>query len=157
MPEDRREDVVIHPLGVNRGGSEYLQQRVCSELTICMGARGSERGWQLLGTRALHGTVRGAEPLLLVERPAQAQWQRLERRFLVARGVGGSELTICMGARGSERGREDPQPDSNPSQLRFAVQRTFSAELRREAESKKACLEGGKSSGPKTEQLLRDV
>ena len=26
MLEDRREDVVIHPLGMNRGASEYLQQ-----------------------------------------------------------------------------------------------------------------------------------
>ena len=35
--------------------------------------------------------------------------------------------------RAAGTGREDPQPDSNPSQLRFAVKRTFSAELRGEA------------------------
>ena len=45
-------------------------------------------------------------------------------------------------------GREDPQPDSNPFQLRFAVKRTFCAELRGEAESKKAPLEGGWGVNP---------
>ena len=38
---------------------------------------------------------------------------------------------------------EDPQPDTNPSQLWLAVKRTSYAELRGEAESKKASLEGG--------------
>ena len=40
-------------------------------------------------------------------------------------------------------GREDSQPDTNPSQLRFAVQRSAYGELRREAESKRASREGG--------------
>ena len=39
--------------------------------------------------------------------------------------------------------REDIQPETNPSQLRFAVKRSLYAELRREAKSKKAPLEGG--------------
>ena len=51
--------------------------------------------------------------------------------------------------RAAGTGREDPQPDSNPFQLRFAVKRTFSAELRGEAESKKGPLEGGWGVNPK--------
>ena len=35
--------------------------------------------------------------------------------------------------RAAGTGREDPQPDSNPFQLRVAVKHTFSAELRGEA------------------------
>ena len=53
------------------------------------------------------------------------------------------EAKCLLGTLASRRaagtGREDPQPDSNPSQLRFAVK---PAELRGEAESKKAPLEG---------------
>ena len=52
---------------------------------------------------------------------------------------------VCRGAAGT--GREDPQPDSNPFQLRFAVKRTFSA-LPGEAESKKAPLEKGLGGEP---------
>ena len=48
-------------------------------------------------------------------------------------------LTSC---RAAGTGREDPQPDNNPFQLRFTVKRTFSAKLRGEAESKKAPLRG---------------
>ena len=59
----------------------------------------------------------------------------------------------CRRAAGT--GREDPQPDSNPFQLRFAVKRTFYAELRRETESKKAPLEGGWGVSP--EPWLRIV
>ena len=47
----------------------------------------------------------------------------------------------CFSSSGT--GREDPQPDTNPSQLWFAVKRAFYAEPRGEAESKKAPLEGG--------------
>ena len=53
------------------------------------------------------------------------------------------EANCLLGTLASRRaagtGREDPQPDSHPFQLRFAVKRTFSAELRGGAESKKAC------------------
>ena len=45
--------------------------------------------------------------------------------------------------RAAGTGREDSQPDSIPSQLLLAVKCTFSAELRGEAKSKKAPLEGG--------------
>ena len=41
MLEDRREDVVIHPLGVNRGAREYLQQ-----------SAGSAQGQEPTRTRA---------------------------------------------------------------------------------------------------------
>ena len=63
------------------------------------------------------------------------------------------EAKCLLGTLASRRaagtGREDPQPDSNPSQLRFAVKRAFSAELRGETESKKAPLEGGWGVNPK--------
>ena len=46
--------------------------------------------------------------------------------------------------RGAGTGREDPQPDTNPSQLWLAVKRSFYAELlRREAGSKKKGIRGG--------------
>ena len=63
------------------------------------------------------------------------------------------EAKCLLGALASRRaagtGREDPQPDSNPFQLRFFVKRTFSAKLRGEAKSKKAPLEGGWGVNPK--------
>ena len=51
--------------------------------------------------------------------------------------------------RAAGTGREDPQPDTNPSQLCFAVKfgRLY-IELRKEAESKKAPLEGGLGGEP---------
>ena len=51
--------------------------------------------------------------------------------------------------RAAGTGREDPQPDTNPSQLCFAMKfgRLYS-ELRKEAESKKAPLEGGLGGEP---------
>ena len=56
------------------------------------------------------------------------------------------EAKCLLGALTSRRaagtGREDPQPDNNPFQLRFTVKRIFSAKLRGEAESKKAPLRG---------------
>ena len=52
-----------------------------------------------------------------------------------------------LGTVGSRRaagtGRVDPQPDTNPSQLWFAVKRAFRQELQGEAKSKKAPVEGG--------------
>ena len=58
-------------------------------------------------------------------------------------------LGALASCRAAGTGREDPQPDSNPFQLRFIVKSTFSAELRREAKSKKAPLEGGWGVNPK--------
>ena len=62
------------------------------------------------------------------------------------------EAKCLLGTLASRRaggtGREDPQPDSTPSQLRFAVKRTFSAELRGEAKSEKAPLKGGLGGEP---------
>ena len=52
-------------------------------------------------------------------------------------------LGTLVSRRAAGTGREDPQPDSNSFQLRFAVKRKFSADLRGKAESKKAPLEGG--------------
>ena len=56
------------------------------------------------------------------------------------------EAKCLLGALTSRRaagtGREDPQPDNNPFQLRFTVTRTFCAKLRREAESEKAPWRG---------------
>ena len=52
--------------------------------------------------------------------------------------------------RAASIGREDPQPDSNPCQLCFAVKcGRLCAELRGEAGSKKASLEGGLGGDPK--------
>ena len=46
-------------------------------------------------------------------------------------------------------GREDPQPDTNPFQLWFAVKcGRLCVELRREAESKKTPLDGGLGGEP---------
>ena len=63
------------------------------------------------------------------------------------------EAKCLLGALTSRRaagtGGEDPQPDSNPFQLRFTVKRTFSAKLRGESESKEAPLEGGWGVNPK--------
>ena len=50
--------------------------------------------------------------------------------------------------RAAGTGREDPQPDTNPSQLCFAVFGRLFFELRKEAESKKAPLEGGLGGEP---------
>ena len=64
----------------------------------------------------------------------------------------GCEGTNCLlgtlpSRRAAGTGREDPQPDTNPFQLWFAVKTAFYAELRGEAESKKAPLEGGLGGG----------
>ena len=54
----------------------------------------------------------------------------------------------CFSSSGRHRPAQAPQPDTNPSQLRFAVKRALYAELRGEAESKKASLEGGLGGEP---------
>ena len=58
-------------------------------------------------------------------------------------------LGTLVSRRAAGTGREDPRPDSNPFQLRLAVKRTFSAELRGEAESKKPPLDWGWGVNPK--------
>ena len=59
----------------------------------------------------------------------------------------GSRLFVGI-RRAAGTGREDPQPDTNPSQLCFAVFGRLYIELRKEAESKKAPLEGGLGGEP---------
>ena len=61
----------------------------------------------------------------------------------------GPSCLLLAFRRAAGTGREDPQPDTNPSQLCFAVKfgRLYS-ELRKEAESKKAPLEGGLGGEP---------
>ena len=66
-------------------------------------------------------------------------------------GLPGIGVYISSGARGrlfvgdlrlSSRGHEDPQPDTNPSQL-FCSEAFMFVGLPKEAESKKALIEGG--------------
>ena len=64
-----------------------------------------------------------------------------------AREGPGCLLETCFSSSGGT-GRKDPQPDTNPSQLCFAVFGRLYIELRKEAESKKAPLEGGLGGEP---------
>ena len=50
--------------------------------------------------------------------------------------------------RAAGTGREDPQPDTNPSQQCLVVQLSVEQRKRKEAESKKAPLEGGLGGEP---------
>ena len=63
----------------------------------------------------------------------------------------GCLLETLASRRAAGAGREDPQPDTNPSQLWLAVKcGRLCVELRGEAGSKKAPLEGGLRGEPET-------
>ena len=88
-------------------------------------------------------------PALLPALPCPA----LPRPALPCPALPPDALVVCWllaFRRAAGTGREHPQPDTNPSQLCFAV--TFGRlyiELRKAAESKKAPLEGGLGVNPK--------
>ena len=109
--------------------------------------------WQNPGSRGLPGGSEGATPPIFTKSGQNTHfWSRGDTAKLSSNPYRVREAKCLLGTLASRRaagaGREDPQPDGNPFQLRFCCQTHFSAELRGEAEGKKAPLEGGLGGEP---------
>ena len=116
-------------------GSEKYSQRVWAP------------AWQIPRTRSLLGLSEGATP----PRPTCPVSCPETRKVVLCRLSSNPyrvrEAKCLLGALTSRRaagtGREDPQPDNNPFQLRFCCDTHILCRVRREAESEKAPPGGG--------------
>ena len=152
------------PAPVRRGRPRQCSRKVAKTNIFGSfeGLGGTPRGsgapaWQIPGTRSLLGLSEGATPPSSQPPRPTCPVSCPETRKVVLCRLSSNpyrvrEAKCLLGALTSRRaagtGREDPQPDNNPFQLRFCCDTHILCRVRREAESEKAPLEGGWGGEP---------